>query len=99
MKINWKKIFNWDIQSVSHMDCHIEPQFYDQNGDRRGGMVRQISFTVNYMYHGPRKFVFRGDDERLYTAYGNPVLAANALHQDYVDTMRRQQQRCQVRNR
>ncbi len=93
MKINWKKIFNWDIQSVSHMDCRIEPMWRDKSGVCRGGSVRSLSFCVNYVYHGQRKFVFNGDDKRLYATYGNPVLAANAVQKTYIDAMMRQHAR------
>lgn len=99
MKINLKKIFNWDIQSVSYMDCRVEPMWRDENGVRHGGSIRSLSFCVNYVHHGQRKFVFDGNDEHLYTTYGNPVLAANAVQKMYIDAMMRQRARKAARMR
>lgn len=51
MKVDWKHIFNWEIESVSEPYIVHMPQVY----------VPIYSVDINYKYHGSRRKVFATD--------------------------------------
>ena len=73
MKINWKKLFDWSIDSV------VGPsETYDKNGRVRGYKV-----IVRYVHHGSNELFFDMDAEHLWTQYGSPEDAAKQVAQSY----------------
>ncbi len=83
MKLNWKKILNWDI------DCVGGPAtLYGKDGRVRGYKV-----IVNYVHHGSDEMFFDVNSEHLYTQYKGPEDAAKQVYREYVSRMIRQKAR------
>lgn len=88
MQINFKKIFNWDIKSVSPIQAVMVPKGY-----RGEELVVEYAFDVEYKHHGTRHVVTDSDDERTHVIYGGAARAAQILHRDYVRRMNEQRAR------
>lgn len=73
MKISFKKIFNWDICSVS------EPVPVFDNGIRLHNIDKKLlgyNVTINYVHHGTRKVFFSEKSRRYNVIYGGARQAA-----------------------
>lgn len=74
MNINFKKIFNWDIHSVS------EPVAVYANSN-----VSEIigyNVIVYYTHHGAQHHFFGMDDRRCWVMYAGPKEAAGAFYEE-----------------
>lgn len=59
MKINWKKIFDWEIVYISKP----APEFYEYSDI--GKTFLGYCMTIHYQHHGNRKVFFAVDAEKL----------------------------------
>ena len=80
MKINWKKLFDWSIDSVGG-----PAETYDKNGRVRGYKV-----VVRYVHHGSNELFFDIENEHLWAQYGSPEDAAKQTAKSYRSRMIRQ---------
>lgn len=80
MKLNWKKIFNWNIKSVSDVQT-----LYRENDKSRDILGYEV--TVTYTYHGNRSAFFDFNSESMWTTYSSPRDAAQAYHDSMVKKM------------
>ena len=83
MKINVKKIFNWDIVSV---DGPIPVFSVVDNQKKLAG----YNVVVDYKYHGRRHFFFDVDSERSWLVFGGPKEEAQICYRDMVAKQIRQ---------
>lgn len=82
MKLNLRKIFNWDIRHVAPpMPVYV------------GRTIIGYDVTVQYEYHGQDTYFFDMDSERLWALYGHPRRAAENFYQQKCREMERQQQK------
>lgn len=82
MKLNWRKIFDWTIRDVRGPE-----RFYSGPANS----FRGYAVVVSYVHHGDQVFLFRYDDETMYTEYQGPLDAATTAFNDFSALMRRQQ--------
>ena len=83
MKLDWKHLFDWTIDSVGG-----PAQSFKSNGQTAG-----YTLMVRYKYHGTDKYYFDAEDERLYTTFRSPEEAAKLCYADAVRRMNRQKAR------
>lgn len=83
MQINFKKIFNWDIYSVSS-----PVQVLDYMA---GNKLLGYSVTVNYVYHGTRYVFFDADSERSWIMFGGPKEEAEDFYHQMLMKKRKQE--------
>ncbi len=90
MKLNLRKIFNWDIR-------HVAPPMpvydIDYCNPCLGRTIIGYDVTVQYEYHGQDTYFFDMDSERLWALYGHPRRAAENFYQQKCREMARQQQK------
>lgn len=77
MKINVKKIFNWDIDSVKGP----VPVFSVVGNQKK---LSGYTVVVDYKYHGRRHFFFDIDSERAWVMFGGPKIEAQHCYRDMV---------------
>ncbi len=83
MKLNWKKIFNWNI------DCVAGPAaLYGKDGRVRGYKV-----FVKYVHHGSYEMFFDVNSAHWYVSYDGPEDAARRTYKEYLARMKRQRAR------
>lgn len=84
MNINFKRILNWDIKSVSQPKPII---------DTLKGEQQPIGYevTVDYVYHGSKSFFFDADSERSWIMYGGPKEEANKFYHEMLQKQKQQQ--------
>lgn len=90
MKLNWKKIFNWNIQSVSDVQA-----LYRENDKSRDILGYEV--TVTYTHHGNKSAFFDFNSESMWTTYSGPHDAAQSYHDSMVQKMNAQ--RAKLANR
>ncbi len=86
MKLNLRKIFNWDISKVSK-PVPVYELNYDGN---MGRIVIGYDVTVKYVYHGQDSYFFDMDSERLWALYGHPRKAAEDFYQSMYEKQAQQ---------
>ena len=79
MKIDWKHLFNWEIESVK------APEEVVKEGSIVGYRV-----VVTYKYHGTYVENYSFDNDRLYKVWVGPKEAAQVAYKQHLCTMRRQ---------
>ena len=80
MKIDWKNLFNWKINSVAGPDAIV-----DKNGTITGYKV-----VVTYVHHGDKVLRFDNDNHAMYSLYRGPQDAAEQTAKMYRGKMARQ---------
>lgn len=81
MKLNFRKIFNWDISNVA------DPVPVYDNELFRGNQLSGYKVVVTYKYHGKQNVFFDIDSEQLWIMYEHPLRAARI----FVNKMRNKQ--------
>lgn len=82
MKLDWKHLFNWDVVAVK------APQKVVQNG-----RVIGYNVVVTYKHHGVDTEFYSTDDERMYTTYVSPQVAAREAYKTHLRNMKKQSER------
>lgn len=81
MKLNLRKIFNWDISNVAGPFPVYENDLF------RGNQLSGFKVVVTYKYHGNHSVFFDIDCEQLWLMYEHPHRAARI----FVNKMRNKQ--------
>lgn len=93
MNIDFKKLFNWDIHSVSEPVAVHE--FIRSNKKEMEFHLIGYNVTVRYKYHGNRNFFFDLNSTRLWIMYGGPRYAAEKFYHDMLYKRLKQAKRLQ----
>ena len=89
MKLNWKKVFNWDIAGV---EGPVDTCAKD-------GRVSGYSVIVRYVHHGAKNLFFDVESESLYSQYGDPETAARNVAEYYRRKMTHQRIAAAIRQK
>lgn len=89
MKIDWKHLFNWNIDVVGGPAAVYG----------RDGRVAGYKVIVKYKHHGSDTLFFDVNTEHFYTMYNGPEDAAKQTYKSYVAQMNRQKARAAVRQK
>lgn len=82
MKINWKHLFDWDIDAVSEPKQIMVKNF-----------VVGYDVAVHYKHHGEKIIFFDNRKANYSYLYSNAQEAAQCTYQQYVDKMNTQKRR------
>lgn len=87
MNINFKKILNWDIHSVSAPVPVFEVADFSDGKKKLSG----YSVTVNYVHHGMRYVFFDADSERSWIMFGGPKEEAEDFYRHMLMKQKKQE--------